>query len=537
MNKKILIVVLLFFAACTASSKSVKTAESSGHEKILKGQNSYYYFLASQLKDNPDTVLEAEKLLDMALKKDDRSSFLWAQKALMDAEQSHWDVALEDARKSLSHDENNVDSLVLVGKLHAAKRNPQQAIVYYKKALALNQTSEEIYNVMAREYLTLNDKKNAVQSLKTCLAAVPESSSCLYYLATIELDNKNFQEALKYFNLILELNPENTKILQTIGEIYLQQKDYDKAIEAFLQLKRMEPKNVTHSIRLALIYYETKKTDKAIEEFAELHERFPKSDRMNYFLGLLWMDQKDFDKAYDFFDHIKTESEFLKEAVGRMLTILKDRNDVSGAVDLLDRKLGKKEASSGYYNMKVSLLLQLGDSKKALQEAEDGLAKFVDEENLMLQKAIALHKLDRWTEAKAELLRLIQIHPENARAYNYIGYTLIERNENLDEALGYLLKSNALDPNDGHITDSLAWAYYKKGDYQKALGLLIKANRQFPNEPTIMEHLGDAYLQLKNKSDARSAYEKALQILSDDKTRIPEEEKQLIEIQKKLGGF
>jgi tetratricopeptide (TPR) repeat protein len=93
---------------------------------------------------------------------------------------------------------------------------------------------------------------------------------------------------------------------------------------------------------------------------------------------------------------------------------------------------------------------------------------------------------------------------------NYLGYSYTEKEIHLQEALQLIQKAMALKPNMGYITDSLGWAYFKLGDYEKSVTELEKANRLTPNDPVITEHLADGYYKLNQMDKARALYEKAL---------------------------
>lgn len=58
---------------------------------------------------------------------------------------------------------------------------------------------------------------------------------------------------------------------------------------------------------------------------------------------------------------------------------------------------------------------------------------------------------------------------------NYLGYSLVDRNENLDEALKLIQRAVELRPDDGYILDSLAWAYYRLGRYDEAVAPMERA--------------------------------------------------------------
>ena len=84
-------------------------------------------------------------------------------------------------------------------------------------------------------------------------------------------------------------------------------------------------------------------------------------------------------------------------------------------------------------------------------------------------RGIALERSRQFDRAEADFLAAIEIRPNQASLLNYLGYSWIDRNENLDRALGLIEKAVQLSPDDGYILDSLAWAYYRLGRYQEAV--------------------------------------------------------------------
>jgi len=69
-----------------------------------------------------------------------------------------------------------------------------------------------------------------------------------------------------------------------------------------------------------------------------------------------------------------------------------------------------------------------------------------------------------------------------------------------------------LKPNDGYITDSLGWVYFKKGMIKEAICELEKAVELTPDDSLITEHLGDVYREAGMADKARMQYEKALKL-------------------------
>ena len=103
---------------------------------------------------------------------------------------------------------------------------------------------------------------------------------------------------------------------------------------------------------------------------------------------------------------------------------------------------------------------------------------------------------------------------------NYLGYTYAEMGENLDEAEHLIKEALKYKPDDGFITDSLGWVYFKKGLFDKAVELLEKAVALEPDDPIILEHLGDAYLEIDQKEKALEFYKRSLLKKEKDKADL-----------------
>jgi tetratricopeptide (TPR) repeat protein len=513
-----------------AVSEHDPKAAASDSEK-----NSYYYFLLSQLKDVPGKETESDAILNEALIKDASSPFLLGQRSLRKARKADFVSALADAKKALAKNPNDPDLLLLVGKLYAAQKQASTAITYYHKAQVRAPNNQEINNVLAREYMSLGNEAAAIGALKTCLARDPDSLSCLYYLATIYMEAKQTGLALIYYNQIAALSPDNAKVLQIIAGIYLEQKNSAKAIAALEKLKKVSPEDISSQIRLGLLYTEIKQPDKAITEFEALAKSFPEADRLHYFLGLLYMEKKAFEKAVPHFSQVGKSSKFYFESVLRQGLLLKEQGKTGQAIRLLDKKLNTTNAQNPeWFELKSSFLVFEAAYPRALKILTQGLAQFPGDEKLLFQRAIVFDKMNRWPEARNDLETILKANPHSAKALNYLGYTLAERGEDLALALKTLKQAIQLNPNDGYIIDSLAWAYFKNGHAAQALTLLLKAQHIVPNEPTIAEHLGDVYKKIQKPILAQASFEKALNLLKAKTDPSADETRQIKSLEAKL---
>ncbi len=96
-------------------------------------------------------------------------------------------------------------------------------------------------------------------------------------------------------------------------------------------------------------------------------------------------------------------------------------------------------------------------------------------------------------------------------ALNYLGYMLADRGTRVEEALGYIRRAVALDPQNGAYLDSLGWAYYKLGNYDLAEENLRLASERIGNDPTVQQHLGELYQKTGRLKLAAMHFERALE--------------------------
>lgn len=134
---------------------------------------------------------------------------------------------------------------------------------------------------------------------------------------------------------------------------------------------------------------------------------------------------------------------------------------------------------------------------------------------LFYARGIALEQSDVWKKAEADLLRALELQPDQPYVLNYLGYSWLEKGQQLDRAQGMIERAVALRPKDGYIVDSLGWALYRIGKFDEALPHLELAAQLRPHDPVINDHLGDVYWRVGRRYEARFQWQRALAFDSD----------------------
>jgi len=123
--------------------------------------------------------------------------------------------------------------------------------------------------------------------------------------------------------------------------------------------------------------------------------------------------------------------------------------------------------------------------------------------SLFYFRGIAYERTKEWPKAEADFKKALELSTDQPLVLNYLGYSWVDMGQNLDEAMGMIKKAVDLRPNDGYIVDSLGWAYYRLGQYDKAVEELERAINLRPDDPVINDHLGDAYWKNGRKLEAQ----------------------------------
>ncbi|MCP5361250.1 MAG: tetratricopeptide repeat protein [Hyphomicrobiales bacterium] len=125
-------------------------------------------------------------------------------------------------------------------------------------------------------------------------------------------------------------------------------------------------------------------------------------------------------------------------------------------------------------------------------------------------RGIAYERNKEWKEAEDDFRKALSLYPEQPDVLNYLAYSWLLMNRNLNEARDMLDTALQNRPEDAHIIDSYGWALYKLGNYDEAVRYLELANLKMPYDPTTNDHLGDVYWHTGRKLEARYQWERAL---------------------------
>jgi len=328
---------------------------------------------------------------------------------------------------------------------------------------------------------------------------------------------------------ILEINPGNVTASVELGLYYLRTGRTEAASGIFYDLGKRTRTEKAVMTTIIQKYFENKQYGDIKTILEEMLKAVPGEADLHYVLGLSLNELEETDAALGHFEMVDPASDFYENAAINIAFIYQQRESIDQAIHHLEEALEKAPGN-------VAFMYYLGtfyEEEESFDKAEEILKRGIeidaDNPKLHFRLGVVYDKMDRKDACIASMKATIRIDPDHANALNYLGYTYAELGQNLEEAEEMIRAALKQRPDDGYITDSLAWIYYKKGMYGKALEMLEKAVRLVPDDPVILEHLGDVHLKLDDPEKALEFYRRSLDKKKKDSEDLEKKIRELTE--------
>ena len=260
-----------------------------------------------------------------------------------------------------------------------------------------------------------------------------------------------------YLQTARALDPDSADILVMLGGIAETLKKPERAIALYQQVPQGSPMRRLSEMQLGLALAEVGKVDEAKKHLRELIDLDPKDIRSYVAYGSVLSDAKDY----------------------KEMAVTYDK-----AIEILG-PMPKRSDWSIYF-----------------------------------QRGIAYERLKEWEKAEPSFKKALELNPDQPQVLNYLGYSWVDKNMNLDEGLNMIRRAVDLKPDDGYIVDSLGWAYFRLGQFDEAVAELERAAELMAGDPTINDHLGDAYWRVGRKLEAVFQWNQTLE-LKPEEEEIP----------------
>jgi tetratricopeptide (TPR) repeat protein len=417
---------------------------------------------------------EAEPILRTLLKEDTANGFLHLS-ALMGKTQNA--VAMLELVERLAADYPALpEARFAVAQAAASAGRPEAAIVALQQADTLR-PGWEPGALLHAQILARTSNAEALAFMQTFLAAHADAREVRLAYARTLVNANQFTEARAEFTRLTRDFPRNAEVSFAAGLLSLQMGDAEAARNLLTQTLEYSPRD---------------------------------PDTVEYYLGQAAEQLKQPEAAAAHYAKV-TSGNYLVPARARQAALLARAGHPDEARALLAATRGENDAQNVRLIQAQAEVLR--DSKEfgtVFEVLADGLKRYPDSADLLYDHAMAAEKLGKLDVLEADLRRVMVLRPNDAQAYNALGYTLADRTDRLAEAITLLDKALALAPQDPFIIDSMGWAQYRSGNLARAQEYLERAYRVRP-DPEIAAHLGEVLWARGQRDEAGKLWQTSLQ--------------------------
>lgn len=134
--------------------------------------------------------------------------------------------------------------------------NTQAAIKELEQIKEVPFNQNEVYQLLALQYINSGDTVKYENTLKEAINVVPQEPIFLTNLANILIIKGENDQALTFLNQLLEKDPTNPLVLSTMGQIYTEgKKDYKTGEGYYLKAVELNPESKEAIYGLAQVYF------------------------------------------------------------------------------------------------------------------------------------------------------------------------------------------------------------------------------------------------------------------------------------------
>lgn len=563
------ILSFMLFNSCS-NQQETKTTTVSSKPVILSansnGQKPYGAYLAGRVAHLRKNFNTAADYYIQALKEDPQNQDLLSRIYIILASKGRIDEAAQYAKISLKKGDNNNITYIIIAVDDIKKAQ------YASAVKTINNLKGPVYQefinplINAWAYVGENKPDKAIKELSV-IGKEPSFRALYNFHAGMINDYfDRTEEARKHYEVIV--NEESLEMsfraLQVITNFYLRNNEKDKAIalankynddklmldmlnKLSAQVQAANPSETkkiitSPQIGVSEALFSIAATLRQGPSGVDLAHIFiclsiysnPKYDLAKLLLADILENREMYAEANEVYNTIEESSVAYFSAQVKKASNYASMEDYENAEILL--KSLALEAPENY-----QVLLDLGDvlrmqdkSEEAIRYYEEAIEKMPEDASqrwvLYYALGVAYESNKQWSQAEQNLTKALELSQNNYLVLNYLGYSWLKQGKNIEQAFGMIVDAYNQLPTDGHITDSLGWAFYQLGMYDKSIEYLEKAAELEPANALINDHLGNAYWQGGRKNEARFQWQHAL-TLEDDTGEVNRKE-----VEKKIAN-
>lgn len=535
-------------SACAQSPKPIPVQAEAQRASALDEGVLYQILLAEIAAQRNDPGLAAEAYADLARKFRDPRLARRAAELAGQARQLHLRLAMLRLGVELEPDSPRplqwlISQLVAAGQLAEARpwiesllrlegRSPAETFAQLHVLLARHKDKNEVFELVralaashpglpeARlaEAIAARDAGRIDLALSAADAALKLRPGW-EQLALLrgELTAMHGESAAwAFWREFLAAHPDAASVRLALAKSLARAERYAEARAEFERLRTAAPNNPEPAFAIGLLAMRLNDLEAAEANLrAALQLGYPNEDLVRFYLGQVEEERKRHAEALRWYSEV-TSGERAFEAKLKVALMLGRLGRIDEArAHLAALEPADADARVQIIQVEAQVLREAKAFETAYAVLSEGLQAMPESPELLYDRAMVAERLGQLAELEADLRLLMRLQPDNAHAYNALGYTLADRTDRLDEAYALLRTAIGLAPNDPFIQDSMGWVLFKLGRLDEAIEYLRRAYAARP-DPEIAAHLGEALWHAGEREEARRIWQRAREAYPDN---------------------
>tara|TARA_Y100000590_G_scaffold469307_1_gene656079 strand:- start:905 stop:2581 length:1677 start_codon:yes stop_codon:yes gene_type:complete len=340
------------------------------------------------------------------------------------------------------------------------------------------------------------------------------NSRYLFFYANYLIDQKNYVKAQDIYK---NVNPLKSTLLISQTKRWLDENNYENFKSIF------SCRNANHIISefffiMSNLYASENEFEKSNFYFNLSYYLNPKF-RFNLALQAdNYFQIGEFEKSKKILENFKKEDEiYYWYRVKKIAQIINENEDETQSFEYIKNKFNQIEKPS------LKIIYEMGNAVKGFEKYDLSIkyysevlskldSKSMVYADVLYRRGGSYERIGDEKNSDKDLLKSLEINPDEPHVLNYLAYSWLERNYKIDTAMNMLKKAHAQKQNDPYIIDSIGWAYYLIGNYIEAEKLLRKAIQIMPLDPIVTDHYGDILWKLGKKIQANYFWKSVLNL-------------------------
>ena len=428
-------------------------------------------------------------------------------------------------------EKNYLDALKYISEMESFQNNGTYEYIIYETLKSytnlfinkrLNEKTEKFGKLslitIAFQNCYLNNDKTGTYFENLINVPGGEYSRYLFFYLSNIIENKNYNKA-KYF--VSEIDTLSSSLIISQAKNWIDESNY-KVFNNFFSCK-------SENDILAEFFFLIGNLYSSQEDYVKSNFYVNISNYLNpkfYFNLSLLAENYFLNNNYDLAKKVLNEFSFNNEIYGwykikRIGEIVKESKNTEEFIKYIENKFNKIENPSAKILFDMATIYKNNKKyKKAIKYYDEVLKKINDNSeayaDTLYRRGGSYERIGNYMMADNDLLKSLDIIPEDPYVLNYLAYSWLERNYKIDESIDMLKRAYKQKKNDPYIIDSIGWAYYLIGDYIEAENYLIQAVQLMPDDPIVNDHYGDILWKLDRKLQAKYFWENVLQLDSTE---------------------